>query len=151
MFDILSRILSKAEVEGKIHDIKVDRTSPTISHLMYVDDLTIYCKATVEEAKELAAFLNRFSSWFRQVKNLSKSSIRFSRNTRQELKASILNRLGMVECTHKSKYLGLPFYRYSSKFQAFRDIIDKVDSKLAGWKSKVMSFASRSTLIKSTI
>lgn len=151
MFDILSRILSKVEVEGKIHDVKVDRTSPTISHLMYADDLRIYCKTTVEEAKELAAFLDQFSSWFRQVKNLSKSSIHFSRNTGQELKASIFNRLGMVECTHKSKYLGLPFYRYISKFQALRDIIDKVDSKLEGSKSKVLSFARRSTLIKSTI
>lgn len=87
---------------------------------------------------------------FGQVVNHSKSLIHFSKNTGQDLRANILNYLGMIY-SHNSKYLDLLFCRYNSKSQVFRDIIDKVESKLARWKIKVLSFAGGSTLIKSTV
>lgn len=46
--NLLSRILSRAEAEGKISGIKISRTSPRITHLMYTEDLVIYCKANLE-------------------------------------------------------------------------------------------------------
>lgn len=130
VFDILSRILSKAEVEEKIHGLEVDKTNPVISHLMYADNLKIYCKASVDETKELTICLDLFNNWFGQVVNHSKSLIHFSKNTGQDLRANILNYLDMIY-SHNSKYLDLLFCRYNSKSQVFRDIIDKVESKLA--------------------
>lgn len=150
-FDLLSRIITKSEEAGRIHGVKVSKTSPPISHLMYADDLTIYCKATASEAREVSRCLTTFSEWSGQVINLSKSFVHFSRNVGQFVKNEVLNILGMVECSHNSKYLGLPFCRYKTKTTMFKDIIGSVETKLAGWKSKVLSYAGRSVLIQSTL
>lgn len=61
---------------------------------------------------------------------------------------AILEVLGMSECTHNSKYLSLPFCRHHMKSEAFQDIIGKVEQKLAGRKSKVLSYAERSIFIQ---
>lgn len=147
-FDLLSRILTKAENDGKIHGIKVSRTSPPISHLMYADDLNIYCKATASEAQEVAHCLRTFCDWSGHAFNYSKSSIHFSKNVPREEKLSILNILGMVECGHNSTYLGLPFCKHIHKTKEFGQIIDRVDQKLSGWKIRVLSYAGRSILVK---
>lgn len=55
--DLLSRLLDKAVNDNRISSIKVARTSPRISHLMYVDDLVIYCKANEQEATEVYSIL----------------------------------------------------------------------------------------------
>ena len=47
------------------------------------------------------------------------------------------------------KYLGLPPIIGKGKKQAFEDIKSKVQSKLCGWKGKLLSQASRETIIKS--
>lgn len=54
----------------------------------------------------------------------------------------------MSECTHNSKYLGLPFRKHHNKAEEFQDMISKVEQKLAGWKLKVLSYAGRSILIQ---
>lgn len=118
-FDVLSRLLTQAEAEGRIHGIKVSRTSPPISHLMYADDLTIYCKATTEEAQEVINCLNKFCKWSGQTINLSKSAMHFSRNLSNNQRLAILEVLGMSECSHGSKYLGLPFCKHHTKSREF--------------------------------
>lgn len=41
-FDFLSRMFSRAELDGHIHGIKVCRKSPPASQLMFADNLTIF-------------------------------------------------------------------------------------------------------------
>lgn len=55
------------------------RANPKISHLLYADDLVIYCKANLEEAPEGKKCLNQFSEWRGQGINYSKSQIHFSK------------------------------------------------------------------------
>lgn len=43
--EILSRLLLKEEDQGRLHGFKVDRSAPSISHLMYANDLLIYYRA----------------------------------------------------------------------------------------------------------
>jgi hypothetical protein len=38
-----------------------------------------------------------------------------------------------------SKYLGLPFFFGKSKSVAFKDILEKVSSKIEGWRAKTLS------------
>lgn len=125
VFDILSRILTKVENDGKIHIIRISITSPTISHLMYEDDLTIYGRATTKEATEIMECIWQFCTWTGQEVNFGKSSVHFSKNTRLQIKADILRILNMEECNHITKYLGLPFCR-THKGAAFSELIDRV-------------------------
>lgn len=49
------------------------------------------------------------------------------------------------------KYLGLPFCMPHTKTTTFTEIIEWVEHKLVGWKSKVLSYVGMSTLIKAVI
>ncbi|XP_012850814.1 PREDICTED: uncharacterized protein LOC105970524 [Erythranthe guttata] len=56
--------------------------------------------------------------------------------------------LGFKECNHKAKHLGLPFCHPKSRKDSFTDVFDKISSNLSGWKSKNLSQASRTILLK---
>lgn len=62
--NLLSRMINKAEEEGRLNGIKVSRTSPRISHFMYADDLVIYGKATTQEAEVIKEILNQYCQWY---------------------------------------------------------------------------------------
>lgn len=59
----------RAEVNGKISGVKISRGSPRITHVMYADDLVIYCKASEEEALEVISCLNLYCEWTGQKIN----------------------------------------------------------------------------------
>lgn len=132
--DLLSRLLARDEAHGKITGVKVSSCSPRISHLMYADDLVIYCQASIAEASEVLSCLNTYCSWTGQTINLDKSSIHFSANTPAPTKATICNLMHIPECSHNGTYLANPLCRFQSKSVAFQPLIDKLARKLAGWK-----------------
>lgn len=109
LVDLPSRILSKAKSEGKISGVKVSRTSPRISHLMYANDLLIYCKADMDEALGIKACLDQYCEWTGQRINWEKSEIHFSPNVSRAKRIELCHSLSMKECTHSGKYLGSPF------------------------------------------
>ncbi|KAG8378978.1 hypothetical protein BUALT_Bualt07G0040600 [Buddleja alternifolia] len=118
---------------------------------MYADDLVIFCHANTEEANHLKLCLNQFSVWSGQIINIDKSVIHFGGNVFSRKKNDILQILGMIECIHKQKHLGLPFCKPPSKSVYFQETIDKIGRKLSGWKLNSLSQASRSVLLKSVI
>ncbi|KAI5641434.1 hypothetical protein M9H77_00516 [Catharanthus roseus] len=58
-FDLPSRMIARVENENDIHGINVCRTSPSISRVMYADDLTIFCGAELVEAANVQSILMR--------------------------------------------------------------------------------------------
>lgn len=53
----LSWMLKHAEIEGKILGIKATRCAPSITYLMFADDIFDFCKANLNELKELDKIL----------------------------------------------------------------------------------------------
>lgn len=47
-----------------------------------------------------------------------------------------------------SKYLGAPLFHGFTKRQLFNSLMDRMHSKLVGWKSKLLSLAGRRILIR---
>lgn len=127
--DLLSRILVQSETDGRLSGVRVARTSPKVTHLMYVGDLVIYCKASEAEATEVFTCLNLYYSWTGQSINWDKSSVHFSTNVQALVRRCLTSILGMKECTHNGTYLGNPFCTFKSKNQAFQTVVDKVVTK----------------------
>lgn len=146
--EILSRLLTRAETAGSINGVKVSRTNPRVSHLLYDDDLIIYCKATSNEAASVARCLHEFCAWTGQVVNFHKSSIHYSWNVGRHMRAELCCQLGMHECDHKGSYLGLPYCNFKSKSAAFIKVEARLAKQLSGWKGKTLSLVGRSVLIK---
>ncbi|KAL5568628.1 hypothetical protein UlMin_025203 [Ulmus minor] len=117
--EILSRLFISKVDNGAIHGLKLTKGGPPLHHLMFADDIFVFGKACATEASSIKDTLDSFCFWSGLSFNNSKSSIFFSANTRRV----VANQL--------------------------TSLLDCLDSKLARWKSKLLSKASRLTLIKS--
>ena len=102
-------LLKKAEARGLIHGHQVCREAPSVSHLLFADDSLFFCKASVDEAKEIMQVLRDYEAATGQQVNLDKSSVTFSKGIQQAYKDSILQ-----ELCWSFKEEGVPSYKRPS-------------------------------------
>jgi hypothetical protein len=146
--EVLSRLLQREETLGNIKGMKIARSNPAIHHLLFADDLLLFGKATISEACSFKLCLDKYCLWLGQTINASKSSIRFSKNSNPTTTSNILSIFPYKVNPQSSTYLGLPIMIGKSKKAAFQGIMDKVNSKIEGWKAKSLSQVGRLVLIK---
>jgi hypothetical protein len=147
--EVLSRLLLREESIGSLKGLRIARNCAPINHLLFADDLLLFGKATLTEAASLKSCLDKYCRWSGQLINASKSSIRFSKNSNPATTTVIRNWFPFDENPPKSLYLGLPIFMENSKRRGFQGIIEKVNSRIDGWRAKTLSQAGRLVLIKS--
>lgn len=59
--------------------------------------------------------------------------------------------LGIIQTQNLGSYLGFPLKHSGRNTQAYDFIVDKLLRKLVGWKSKFLSFPTRTLLIKTVM
>jgi hypothetical protein len=149
--DVLYSLITQLQLNNKIKGIAIATNAPQISHLFFADDSILFCRAKPEEAAHLMAALKEYERASDQQINLSKSEMIFSPNLHQNIKQNFRENMPIQVSESISKYLGMPTTMGRSKIQDFSFIMDKVWSKLKGWKEKNLSFAGRSVLISAVI
>ena len=82
----LSAMLKKEERAGKIKGVAACRGAPRVSHLLFVDDSIVFCKASMEECDRLIKVLEEYEGDSGQKLNKEKTSLFFSKNTPREIK-----------------------------------------------------------------
>ncbi|KAF7820910.1 ribonuclease H [Senna tora] len=102
--------------------------------------------------KELEEVLNQEEAyWFQKARckkiNASKSSIYFSRNTKDSVANDILNVIGF----NRSQEIGANITSEGPRKSNFKHIIEGVEKKLVGWKANNFSLAGRATLVQSVL
>lgn len=80
--------------------------------------------------------------------NNGKSGVFFSKNTTLRQKKEIKIMLGMKEVNDKALYLGNPMMIGWSKFESFEFFKNKIYTRLARWKNKVLSLGGKVILLK---
>ena len=93
--DILSWILLKDELEGKIHGVKLSKSGTPISHLMFANDIVLFMRASLVKAQHLWEGLHKFEVWSSQKINIQKYMLSFSWNTLRQLKENNRNFMQM--------------------------------------------------------
>uniref|UniRef100_A0A2N9ENM7 Reverse transcriptase domain-containing protein n=1 Tax=Fagus sylvatica TaxID=28930 RepID=A0A2N9ENM7_FAGSY len=101
------------------------------------------------EATILTEWLEKYCSWSGQLINRNKSGVFFSKHTKKPMQRSLKCLLQMKVIQKDSFYLGSPMFLRAAKTKDFHFLLDKVEFKLKGWRSKSLSWARRTTLIKS--
>ncbi|KAF3953185.1 hypothetical protein CMV_021349 [Castanea mollissima] len=149
--DVLSRLILQKESNRLLKGIKVTRNCPSISYLMFADDLIIFSRALPSDIEVIQDCLNQFHDWSGHSVNTAKFAISFSTNVQQLVKTEICNQTGLKLLDPNSKYLGLPLHIKRGNQSPFNTIIDKINSRITGWKAKVLSQAAHSTLIRSVL
>jgi hypothetical protein len=83
---------------------------------------------------------------------MAKSSIFLSKNRSLSTSTTIQSILNLRKMLANAKHLELPFFFFHrNKSLAFEELKLKILSNLSGWKSKLLSQAARSTLIKKVV
>jgi hypothetical protein len=146
--EVLSRLIIKEELAGNIHGIKISWHSPSVSHLLYADDLMVFSRANSSEASSILNCLTKFSSWSGQKVNMEKSSLFLSKNSTTAILNSIHSILQLKLIPTNAKHLGLPLFFLRNNNLAFDDLKLKILNRISGWKAKLLSQAARTTLIQ---
>lgn len=134
-------------MDKKLTEIKINKATPTITHLLFADDLFLFCQAKEREISQLLECLECYCKWSGQTMNSAKFSIFFSHNTPRLLRQRIKTLINLKTMNVDSRYLGLPILPNNRGRFDFQEIIHKLNNKLAGWKIKTLSYAGRATLI----
>jgi hypothetical protein len=145
----LSCMLKQAEDGEELDGIKVCRSSPQVSHLLFADDSLILMKANQENATTLRGILDRYCASSGQRISEGKSSIYFSNNTEVEMKMEVCGILNIMTESISDKYLGLPALIGMDRCDCFHHLIDRIRARTSGWKEKMLSMGGKEILIKS--
>lgn len=89
----LTRELQWAVQHGDIKGVKLARTAPKITHIMYADDLVLFGNAEIEEVRHLKQVLERFGHYSGLVVNPDKSKIWFSKACPEALQQQLLGEI----------------------------------------------------------
>ena len=144
----LSAMIRQKEAVGLIKGVAVSRQAPLISHLFFADDSIIFCRATMEECKQVALVLHTYEKESGQKLNRDKTSLFFSKNTSGEIQSFVKETFEAQIVQQHERYMGLQPMVGKGKKKAFNRIKDQVGRKIAGWKGKLLSNAGREILIK---
>lgn len=79
--EVLSGLIDHDLKLKNINDIKTSISGPTITHVMYVDDIILFSKAFRRDAATLVKTLEKYCKWSGQSINKNKSGVYFSKHT----------------------------------------------------------------------
>lgn len=149
--DILSQMIKRAVSEKKWKPVKASRGGPEVSHIFFADDLLLFCEASVEQARNMAAVLDNFCRVSGQKVSLAKTVFFASKNTPADLKRAISDSLNIKHTSDLGRYLGVPILHKRVTVATYDFLIENIRNKLTAWKAKQMSQASRCILIQSVL
>ncbi|XP_039050052.1 uncharacterized protein LOC120191128 [Hibiscus syriacus] len=146
----LSGLINKTVEERLFNGVRVGSSSLRISHIQFADDLIIFSEADEEQVKNIKRILKVFKLASGLRLNLRKSKL-YRINVEDGCVTAWAEGLKCDWDRLLSVYLGLPLGQARNFVKLRQPIIDKVQSRLDGWKSKFLSFGGRITLIKSIL
>jgi hypothetical protein len=137
--------------DGEWTKVKASCGGPGFSHVFFTDDLLLFAKANNKNCEAISNVLEEFCAMSVQKVSKSKSWVFFSPNVSSRNMQSICTKLGFSSTNSLGKYLGFPIMHKNRSHFEFNFLMEKVQERLAGWKTSLLSLASRLVLIKAAV
>jgi ribonuclease HI len=147
--EVLSRYLSSLVNNNKLSCITSGRTTLP-SHSFFADDLMIFCKATMRNARLIHDLLDEYGDNSGQRVSPNKSKL-FGGSINTTRLHSLSHALGFSTGTVPFDYLGVPIFKGKPKRIHLQAIADRVKHQLASWKGHSLSLMGRVQLVQSVI
>lgn len=146
--DPLHHLLQAAAEEEMIARLPGRGISMRVS--LYADDAVIFANPVKEEVDALLHLLSRFGEATGLRLNQAKSAV-IPINCADVQLDVVLQNFGGLHSTFPTTYLGLPISPRKLRLVHFQFIIDRIRSRLAGWKGKLMNMAGRRVLVRAVL
>ncbi|GMP83957.1 hypothetical protein CsSME_00037684 [Camellia sinensis var. sinensis] len=146
----LNLLLTRAKNLGLVKGITIGFNGINISHLQFADDTIIFCETEWPEVLIVKRILKCFEIISGLRINFHKSVI-CGIGIPDDIVQTFASRLN---CTYQKlplKYLGMPLGANPSRRVTSKPVVEKFKKKLTSWKMRLLSFASRVTLIRSVL
>jgi len=128
--EVLSRGLSKLVNNKKILHMAGPQGFLTPSHVLYVDDIFVFCRADNKSPRNLSTFLKTYGDFSGQYVNNSKSRFFTMDNSAR----FVTKNQRIISCSHGClpfNYLGVSIFVCAPKSHFLQPLADKVKLKLA--------------------
>lgn len=146
----LSILIENKCETGNWKGLKISRDAVPLTHLFFADDLLLFGHSNQATCRDIMDVLNEFCALSGQTINLLKSKFYVSPNIPRNKARRLSNTCGIALTNNLGKYLGVPILHGRAKKEHFNYIIEKVQNRLAGWKSNTLMIAGRATLVQAS-
>jgi hypothetical protein len=146
--DPLQRIIELAAQKEVLKPILP--SSAQLRCSLYADDAAIFSDPSATELRNLYKILSFFGECSGLKINIAKTKIYSIRMDTNEIPQMLQNFPGKI-CKFLGKYLGLPLHTRKLRRIEVQPLIDKIGSRLPGWKGRMMSSSGRETLVKTVL
>ena len=150
--EVLSLLIRRAIDGGFLLGCRIQgrrMTEMNISHLLFSDDIVVFCEAKKEHLTYLSWILVWFEAAYGLRINLAKSEI-IPVGEVEEIEEMVVE-LGCRVGSLPSSYLGLPLGAHHKALSVWDGVEERMRRRLALWKRQYISKGRRITLIKSTL
>ena len=121
-----------------------------VSLLQYADDTTFFIHGSWAAAHTLSTMMDIFSDFSGLQLNRAKSSFIRFRLSPEKL-AGCSRILATPVDTLPIRYLGVPLVDRRQHMQDWHPVIEKVESRLTGWRARLLSRGGRLVLLKAVL
>ena len=102
---------NQASTLGHIRGISICKSGPKLTHLFFVDDSLLFCKASVQKCYYIQGLLKTYEEASGQQLNKDKTTIFFSKATSAKVQEDIIQILGVSEIKQGKIFEPSFFYR----------------------------------------
>ncbi|EOY07997.1 Uncharacterized protein TCM_022315 [Theobroma cacao] len=154
LFNIVAKAFSQmmdgGEIVGLCKGIPIGLRGLRISHLQFADDTMIFLKSEIESLVNAKRILRCFQAISGLRINFHKSSLA-GIGTNENFVRECAERINYMFEVIPMVYLGLPLKANPNSIQTWKPIIEKFETRLAGWKAKTLSIGGRVALLRSVL
>ncbi|KAJ0918826.1 putative RNA-directed DNA polymerase [Helianthus annuus] len=148
--EALSGIMKKASSVGLFQGIKCATNGPTLTHLLYADDVVFIGTWSLSNVLNLRRILRCFYLASGLKVNLCKSKL-FGVGVGSSEVDEMANTLYCKAGAFPFKYLGLQVGGNMNLVKNWKPVMEVFKNRLSIWKGKTLSYGGRITLIKSVL
>ena len=145
----LSLSIQHKVLSGIWKPIHVSKGGPQLSHILFADDVMLFCEASIEQVKVVIDTLDEFFSASGLRINTFKSKAMCSRMVQGEIKQEIQDISTIKFVADLGHYLGFPLVKGRVSRNVYNDVVDKVSKRLSTGKGNILNKARRAYLVKS--
>lgn len=146
-----SHLINDEVRKGNWKPFMITRSGPGVTHISLADDLMLFGEATENQLQTMMKVLGDFCSASGSKVSLEKSKFFVSANISHSRAMQLSDFCRIPLTKDLGKYLGAPMLHGRVTRQTYKDLLSRVQARLASWENKYLSMAGRVILIQSVL